>query len=465
MNEKEIYKFVCINDLAFYTRQAFKVLEPEKQYEHNWHIDVISQHLEAVYKQEIKNLNINIPPRTIKSVLVNIVFPTWVWLNNPSYKFISASYSDFLSVKFNMKRREIIKSKFFQDLRPLKIKEDADQQRFLENEFNGFFLSTSVGGAATGLGADILLTDDILNVADGYSETKRDFANEWYASTFFNRLQDKKTGRRINVMQRVHENDLSGFIKKTYDFEHLVIPMQKELDQVQTSLNWTDPRKEGEFLHPIRYAENEKLEEIKGLGAYGWSGQMQQRPSPISGGIIKKEWIKFVSSKQIPNGANVLSIDATFKNSKESDYVAMSVLRKVGANFYLIDAIRGKWDLPETLKRILVFYGKHNPTKVLIEDKANGPAIISILKSKISGIKAINPKDSKEARVHAVAYLFECGNVFINEEIEIKDDIIHEFVNFPKADHDDLVDTITQGLSEMSQHNESFFVVGKPLGV
>jgi hypothetical protein len=112
MTERQIFKTVCENDLAFFTRQAFKILEPETKYQHNWHVDVLAQNLEAVKNGTIKNLDINIAPRTIKSFMVNIVYPCWVWTTEPSHKFISASYSDSLSVYFNIKRRELSQNSF-----------------------------------------------------------------------------------------------------------------------------------------------------------------------------------------------------------------------------------------------------------------------------------------------------------------------------------------------------------------
>lgn len=462
MTEKQIYKTVCQNDLAFYTQQAFKVLEPETKYEHNWHVDVICQHLQNVYKGEIRNLDINIPPRTIKSVLVNVIFPTWCWLKEPSFKFISCSYSDALSVKFNMKRRDLIKSEFYQMLSPIKIKEDADQQRYIENEHNGFFLSTSVGGSATGMGADILLMDDALSAQDSFSTTKREFANHWYASTFHNRLKDKRTGRRINVMQRLHEKDLSGFLSENYNFEKLVIPMIKEKTQVTNSTNWVDPRNEGEFLHPQRYSENEMQDEIKGLGSYGWAGQMQQRPAPQDGGIIKKDWIKVESIKDISFERKIISIDATFKGGKNSDFVSMQVWGKTKTDFCLIDQLRGKWGFITTVKNIKKLEEKHQTKRIFIEDKANGPAIINVLKSELTGIKAVNPKDSKEARLHSIAHFFETGNIIFDKNLNDLDDLINELLFFPNAKHDDMVDALTQAIQEL-QNSNSFYAVGRPL--
>lgn len=465
MTEQDIYKFVCTHDLAFYTEQAFKVLEPESTYEHNWHVDVICQHLQKVYKGEIRNLDINIPPRTIKSVLVNIVFPTWCWLNDPSFKFISCSYADALSVKFNMKRRDLVKSDFYQMIKSIKIKEDADQQRYIENEHNGFFLSTSVGGSATGLGADVLLIDDALSAQDSFSTTKREFANQWYASTFHNRLKDKRTGCRINVMQRLHEKDLSGFLAENYNFEKLVIPMIKEKTQVTNSTNWVDPRKEGEFLHPQRYSEKEMQDEIKGLGSYGWAGQMQQRPVPKEGGIIKTEWFRYWDQLPTEKVQWLISADLTFKGDISSDYVAIQLWLKHLESFYLVDLIRGKWGFSKTKQMFKAFCQKHpQARKKVIEDKANGPALIDDLKNEISGLIPWNPgRLSKEERVYIVEPLYEAGQIYHPKGIDLVAIYEEELTMFPKASHDDQVDAATQAIIKLKKQFKGMALAGKTI--
>lgn len=451
MTEREIFKFTCENDLAFYAKHAFKVLEPDQVYQHNWHIDVVSEHLEAITKRLIRNLNINIPPRTIKSVLVNVIYPTWLWTFEPTAKVISCSHSASLSNAFNIRRNDLIKSDWYQSFWPTEIKKGVDTQRKFENTRGGAMLAVSVGGALTGEEADYLIGDDLLNAEDAKSEAKREYANEWYSSTMYNRLRDKKTGVRINVMQRLHQKDLTGHLNKKYKFTQLVIPMQYKGKQVENALGWKDPRTEiGEYMHPVRYAQAEKDDEYGGLGEYGWAGQMQQEPAPAGGGVIKKNWIRVENCSHLFNNTDkIISIDATFKDSKKSDYVTIGVWTRSGPDFALLNAIRGKWAFPKTLEMTVLQYKKFNPTKLLIEDKANGPAIISVLKKHIPGIKPINPKDSKEARLQSVAPLFECQNVILHSGLELLPEIKEELLLFPNAEYDDLVDMITQALSEM----------------
>lgn len=470
MNEKQIFKTVCENDLAFFTRQAFKILEPETEYQHNWHVDVLANNLEAVHTGLIKNLDINIAPRTIKSLMVNIVYPCWVWTTDPSHKFISASYSDSLSVYFNIKRRELVKSDFFQSFWPIGIKEDIDTQRLIENKMNGFFLSTSVDGTVTGKGADTLISDDLISAQDAFSKTKREATHRWYSQSFYNRLQDKKTGRRINVNQRTHQDDVSGLIEKKYSFERLVIPMQKMEGQVENITRWKDPRAISEFMHPERYGDKEKEDEYEGLGVYGWSGQMQQSPSPLGGGIILDEWIRFYDEVPASFDQKIIVADLAFKGGKSSDYVSYQCWGKLGIYYYLIDLIRGKWNYGQSKDNFKVFCLKHSDVSYkYVEDKANGPALISELKNEIRGIVAWPEKSelkslSKVQRVHMTSPLYQNGLVMLPKDIELSKVFVAELLGFTEngstTGHDDMVDTSTMALIQLKTVARSRYSVG-----
>lgn len=459
MNEDYLFKLVCENDLVFFLKVMLPVLEPETNYIHNWHVEVIADHLMRVANKDdkygpdelIENLDVNIPPRTIKSLLVNIIFPCWVWTWWPSAKFISGSHTATLSQSFNMKRRRLIKSELYQRYWPIQLEKDADTQRFFENTSKGFMQAISTGGAITGVGADFLLSDDLISADSAFSKADRDNAVRWYFQEFFNRLIHQNKSRRVNINQRLHEEDISGTINKDHPyFEKLIIPMVKKSDQVQNKTGWVDPRKEGEFIHPARFGEKEKDQYYKAYGAYGWAGQMQQEPAPADGGIIKKEWIRVEDISHLDLSDNLISVDATFKGGKGSDFVAMELWARSQANFVLVDMIRGRWDFPQTLQMLANFYNKHTPRMVLIEDKANGPAIISLVQDKIPGVVPVSPKDSKEARVHQSAHYFESGNVIINKDLANKQIIIDELTMFPNAAHDDTVDAATQAINELA---------------
>lgn len=467
MNEKDIFKQVCENDFAFYVKHFLKVVEPETNFEWNWHIEVLCHNCEKVFYGEILNLDINIPPRSLKSLIVSVLFPTWIWTKVPSFKIMSASSSFALSNLLNMKRREIIESQEYQSLWPMGFKEDMNKINQFANEFNGFMRAVSVGGSVTGEGADLLLSDDLVDAKNAYSNVTREAANAWYSNVYHGRAQNKKTARRINIMQRLHPKDLSGHIAETYpNFLKLIIPMQKTEKNLST-VDWHDPRQVGEFLHPQRYSIEEKEAEYGGLGIYGWSSQMQQNPVPVGGGIIKEEWIRYYD--KLPDGFSqkIISGDLTFKGSKTSDYVCFECWGKVDNFRYLIDIIRGKWSYLETKEHFKTFVAKnHGAGKKFIEDKANGPAMIDDLKSVIPGLEGWPRAKSKFVgmdkvqRLHFVSQDWENGLVLLPKDNPLVDLFVLELTSFTEkgstTGNDDMVDTATMSLIELKQSNVFF---------
>jgi len=464
MNSKTLHKIACENSLAFFVEKYFEVLEPETTYQHNWHVDVLCLHAEAVYYGLITNLDVNIPPRTIKSLIFNVFLPCWIWTKRPSFKILSGSHSADLSTGFNIRRRELIQSEEYQHYWPIQIKDDSNKQHYFANTKNGFMASASVCGKVTGKGADILIMDDSLDAQDAHSETKREAANNWYSNSFYNRLQDKRLPKRINVMQRLHERDLSGHIAEKYKFEKLVIPMQKESDDkfIGTSLNWVDPRKEGEFIHPERYAENEKADEYKGLGSYGWAGQMQQRPAPLGGGLIKREYFSFFrSDKEFDlTKSNTIQVwDLKFSEGGSSYAVGAVWHKDSVGRIYLLDLVRGKWGFNQSKVEIRKLSLKWPEARQIhVENKANGPAILDDLKNEFPGLKKWEPgAKSKIERIMAVEPDLETEGIELPENAVWVEDYLGEMILFPNGQNDDQVDVTSMGLLILKTKRRSAF--------
>lgn len=465
MNESLIFKTVCENNFAFYCKQFLKILEPETTFIWNWHLDAICNHCMKVYSGEIDKLDINVPPRTLKSVIVNILFPTWVWTKKPSHKFLCASRSYDLSISFNIKRRDVITSDLYQALWKIKLREDRNTVDVFHNRYGGFMQSVSALGKITGSGADTLLSDDLLDAMDAFSKSKRDAVKLWYTSAFYNRAQNKQTVRRININQRLHMEDISSVLPD-FGFKTLIFPMVKEKED-RSTVEFRDPREEGELLFPKRYGEREMLDDMKVLGAYGWSSQYQQRPTPIGGGIIKEEWLRFYDpQKESSFERKIVTADLTFKGGANSDYNCFACWGIRGDKKYLIDIVRGKWTYTKTKEMFIEFCKKHNPQKKYIEDKANGSALIDDLKRDMTmlfpwplkGSKLVNA--NKVERLYFVQPEFELGNVYLPLNIDIieifKEELLGFTDNGSTTGNDDMVDTTTMALLELKK-SKTFF--------
>ncbi|MFZ4404040.1 MAG: phage terminase large subunit, partial [Pseudobdellovibrionaceae bacterium] len=280
-----------------------------------------------------------------------------------------------------------------------------------------------------------------------YSEIFRKKTMEWFQSTLYTRLEPG--GSIIILMTRWHEDDLCGqLLREKNDWQEIRIPaIAEENDLIGRSLN--------EALCPERYSLEDLLKIKSNVGTQSWNGLYQQRPSAQEGNIFKRSWIQFYDRAPQNCDNLIQSWDLTFKDTKNSDYVVGQVWQQTGANFYLLDQIRARMNFPEVAVAIRVMCAKYpNSYSIMIEDKANGPAIISMLRNEIPGIIPIEPNGSKEARAAAVSSFFESRNVFVPtpEQNPWVNEYVEELCNFPNSKHDDQVDATTQALNRFREH-------------
>lgn len=464
ITEKQIFKEICENDFSFFCKHFLKIVEPETKFEWNWHLDALCHYCERVFYGDYQNLDIQIPPRMLKSIIISVLFPCWVWTKVRSYKFLCASRSYDLSVKFNQQRRDLLQSSEFLALWPIALKDDQNTTHKFANYDRGFMQAVSVGGKVTGEGADCLISDDLLDAIDSFSKSKREAACLWYSNAFYNRAQNKKKVKRININQRLHVKDISGHLEENHNFKTLVLPMVK-MEGNPSTVDFQDPRQVGEFLFPSRYGQEEMDDEYKGLGVYGWSAQYQQTPKPIGGGIVKEEWLRFYRGS-VAVDKKIITADLSFKGNKTSDFVCFQCWGTSSGKKYLLDIVRGRWSYKETKDNFIRFCEKNDAQHKFIEDKANGPALISDLKDIIKGIRSWPDSGSKYMnadkvqRLHLVSQDFEMGEVYLPEDISLVETFVEELTSFTEkgstTGNDDMVDTCTMALLELKK-SKTFF--------
>jgi predicted phage terminase large subunit-like protein len=428
----------------------------------NWHIDAIAEHLQAVTAGQIKNLLINVPPGCSKSLVTCVFWPSWEWIQDQTLRSLFASYDQQLSTRDAVKTRLLIASSWFKARWPhVQIRAGQDEKTYYETTKGGFRLSTSIGGHGTGQHPHRVIADDPHKVREAESEVERLNAKTWWDLTIG--LRGITVGvRRVVIMQRLNEDDLAGHILKTDPtFTHLILPMRYEPKRmVETPIGWNDPRKiPGELLAPNQFNEATVKDMERRLGAYGVAGQLQQRPAPLEGGIFKRAWFKFYKSiprddKGVPQFDRVvIFLDATFKETKSGSYVVGQVWGRRFADFWLLDQFRNRMDFTETCVALQALASKWPwATAKLIEGKANGPAIISAMRHKMSGLIEI-PADAstggKIARAQAVAPLAQAGNVWLPDpsECEWIGDWLGELCTFPNSAYNDQVDATSGALA------------------
>lgn len=462
-SQAEIDRERAERHLAPFIRQAWPILEPETEYLHNWHIDLVCEYLEAVTAGEITRLIIDIPPRYMKSLSVSVCWPVWEWIRRPSLRFMFAGYSAELSTDHSMSRRRILESDWFRANWPhVELAGDQNVKTKYENTARGVMLATSFGGKATGMGGNRLVIDDPVNPRKAYSDAERKGANEEYDRTFSTRLDDKKRDAIVVVMQRIHDDDLVGHIlgKATGgDWTVLKIPAEARDAHVVTfpRSGRQVHRPAGDVLWPEREGPAELAAVREDLGPTDYEAQYQQEPAPPAGTVVQLAWLRYYREPPAAFDELVQSWDCSFKDEKTSDYVVGQIWGRRGAACYLLAQYRARADLPATLTMIRHASAAWPRASLkLVEEKANGAAVIATLRSEVPGLVPINPTDSKLARLHAVTPSFEAGNVYLPDPayLEAGDrswvpDYVLELTRFPKATHDDQVDATTQALSRL----------------
>lgn len=447
-----------------------------KDYKIGWVHQEICQTLDLFLKDLIEGkrprLIITMPPRSGKSEIVSRRFPAYFLGKYPDLSIISVSYSASLAEDFSRDVQRIIDSDEYKKIFPdtkLSDKKDKNYKRtsdFFEIvDHKGVYCSAGVGGSITGKGCDILIIDDpIKNRQEANSETVRKKIYDWYSSTAYTRLSP--IGGVIMMCTRWHLDDLIGKVlsdKNQKPFHVISYPAIAEHDEPH--------RKQGEALHPERFSL-EILNEIKStLSTADWLSLYQQKPVPEGGAIFETSKLRHYDESSEPKRFDQIvgSWDMTFKENKTSDFVVGQLWGRKGADFYLLDMVRDRMDFVKTLKVFINFANKHkNCNCWLVEDKANGTAIISTLKKHISGIIPITPKESKQERAYAITPYLEAGNIFFPKNQNFTKDLEEEMLQFPAGAHDDTVDSMTQALNyfrmkkrvQMSESNKMYLLRG-----
>lgn len=426
-------------------------------YSHFRHTEYIAHALEDIANGQTRNLFIELPPRHGKSLTVSETFPSYYLGKNPDKRIIAISYSQALARKFGRLNRNKF-GEFGVTLFDEKLSmTNASQTDWGLEGRNGGMIATGIGGSITGQGADVLIIDDpFKNAEEANSSTIRNKVWDEWESTLSTRLH--KGASVIIIMTRWHEDDLIGRLLKrsSREWNRIRLPAIAEDDDLLG-------REPGEPLAPElgfdeKWAEEKKIE----VGSRAWAALFQQRPSPAGGNIFKRHWIRYYGGPPDEEGKQhnlpahmdkiAQSWDCTFKDSAKSDYVAGQVWARHGGNFYLLDRVKERMNLPETIKAIRNMTDKWPSARAKwIEDKANGPAVMQMLEGEISGLIPVEPAGGKEARANAVSPLFEAGNVYLPHPTiaPYVDEFVEELISFPMGENDDEVDACTQALNKL----------------
>jgi predicted phage terminase large subunit-like protein len=460
--------------LIDFVRQAWPIVEPNTEFVEGKHINLICEHLEALYLGQIRNLLINIPPRCSKSLLTCVFFFCWVWIHKPWTRWMFASYAQQLSTRDSLKCRSIITSQWYQEQWGAKfqLRDDANLKTRFDNTRTGFRLATSVEGMGTGEGGTYQIIDDPHNVVEGESELHREAVLRYLSQSMITRSNDPGHARRCLVMQRLHHKDASAWAIEQ-GWEHLMLPMEYEPERrCQTSIGCDWRTQPGELLCPGRIGPKELAELKLALREYGTAGQLQQRPSPKGGSIFKREWFRVFRVARLPGEAKLPSgcskllsfcfellqpdgsvkrimaydcwwfqtCDTATSTEQEADYTVVLTGAVTPDNELLI------WEVNREHLLVPLQYGYLIAQRErydcldfqAVEAASSGIGLIQTAKMKGTPFRVLKTKGvSKVRRATAISIMYENGNVYHRGAAPWLTDFEDEILQFPRGVHDD----------------------------
>lgn len=463
--------------LRDYVKEAWNVLEPGREFVSNWHVDYICEYLQAISDGEFHRLCINIPFRCMKSLLVSVFWPTWTWTNDPPHQFLTLAHAEKLSVRDALKSRRLMRSDWYQQRWSHKFEFTGDQNEKsrYENNVNGHRIALGIKAGVTGEGGDTVIIDDPHDADKAQSDVERESVLDSYDHKIISRLNNQVTGNIVLIMQRLHQKDLAGHVllEEADDWEHLCIPMEYDGPRYVSKIGLDDPRTEmGQILEPTRFPQKVVERLKRQLGTYGASGQLQQRPSPSEGGILKKTWWrKWPTGKPWPKCDYVIqSYDTAFsgddfKTNSRSARTTWGVFfdeivgnaerenvdRVMGEGgihgeaygILLLEAWADHVEYPALRKEGLKAYREWKPDAVLIEKKASGQSLIQDMRKAGIPVITYQPDRDKVTRAYSVQAMLESGLIF-HPDRKWAEDVIEECGMFPNGEFADFVDTCTQ---------------------
>ena len=470
MNHRDVISALYRSDLTAFIRRCFEVVSPTDNYLHNWHIDVIADHLMHCYHGDIKRLIITMPPRSMKSICASIAFPAWVLGKDPGRKIICASYSADLSAKFARDCRAVMDSSWYRNAFP-RTHLIRSATNDLETPQHGVRYATSTGGTLTGRGGNMIIIDDPMKPQDGTSSTQRKSVKQWYDGTLYSRLDSKSDGIIILVMQRLHVDDLVAHLLDKEDWVHLNLPAIAGSEQLfELSSGRRYVRSKGGILHPQRESL-ETLEAIKTtIGSFNFSAQYQQQPIPEEGNLVKWPWFNtYDTAPPFESGDQIVqSWDTASKDTEMADYSVCTTWHVKGKNYYLLHVFREKLNFPELAKAVIQQSKAYNASVILIEEAGSGIGLVDILKQdRTPGAPyptGIKPIGDKVTRLSIQSAKIEAGHVFLPSHADWLEAFQAELMAFPEGGHDDQVDSLSQFLNWIDERTRNQIRVVKLSG-
>jgi predicted phage terminase large subunit-like protein len=454
------YYALLRTSLYIFVMRCFAQLNPGTTFMPNWHIELIADRLTELILGDERRLIINIPPRYLKSLISSVALPAYLLGHNPAAQIICVSYAQDFSEKLGRDCRAIMNAAWYKATFSTRLSNQRQSVQELTTTGQGFRLATSVGGVLTGRGADLIIIDDAAKPDEAISESHRRTLNNWFDGTLLSRLNDKRTGRIAIISQRLHEDDLVGHVLGLDNWKVLRLPAIAEQDEEYEFEAFPGrrrvTRRTGEPLHPQREPKWVLNNIRRSLGEWNYACQYQQAPMPLSGGMVKREWLKSYRPDELPERFDqiVQSLDTANKPGELSDYSAWTTWGTFEGRVYLLNVLRQRLDYPGLKRAVRAQAELYKATVILIEDRASGTQLIQeLIDEGLYAVTRYAPEGDKQMRLYAQTAMIENGFVYLPKEAPWLAEYIHELLTFPNSKFDDQVDSTSQALDWIKRHS------------
>jgi predicted phage terminase large subunit-like protein len=451
-----VLQALLATNLTSFTEFAFGVVRPGIDFKPNWHFEAVTEKLSQVAHGEVRRLIITMPPRTLKSLCASVALPAWFLGRRPWERVVVVSYSEVLARSHANDFRRVVNDPMYQAAFPaMRLERDTDRE--IMTTQRGKRIATSIEGTLTGLGGNLIIIDDPLKLGDAMSESVRARVIEWYRSTLLSRADDKTEARIVLVMQRVHQDDLAGYLQEQGGFEVLNLPAIAQRNETYSLGDGrTYDRQRGELLHPEHEPADVLLELKREMGPIAFSAQYQQSPIPPGGAIIKRKWLTTYDDVSCEDDDRVImSWDIALSEAETGDYSACVVLLRRNEVYYVLEVVRGRFPFDALKRKVMEVKRRYDSSTLLIEDSPISRGLIQSLREKSINVTLYKPDTDKRARVIAQTDLFAGGSVRFPRRAVWLEDFTAELLAFPGR-HDDQVDALTQGLAWGRQRRGEF---------
>lgn len=473
----ELEASLCKQSLADYVTRGWHVLEPNgRPFIGNMGTDAIIEHLQAVRERKIRRLAVAVSPGFGKTTLCSVAYPSWRWAVDPSWRVLCASHAYKLANNIAGKFLRVVTSDWYRTRFP-KIEIASDALDSIRTERSGVRYAVGVEGAMTGFRANGGIVDDSLNAVDAHSDIAIDKVNSWFDFALSTRFDDAENAEIVVIQQCLGENDLIGHCREL-GFEMLVLPARYETGRKCVTSIWEDPRQvDGEVLAPKIHSEVFLEQQQRTLGPYGFAAQYQQRPAPLEGGMIKRDWFKRFTLGEITANGELdvdwisITVDPAGNAQQDGDPVGLLVCAGKGPRRYVLEDASRQMSFLETCAAIRALLARWTQcSTVLVEKSQVGPAIVQQLRQEVNqGLSRIvvieelttHMHGSKKQRALAMVPTLAAGLVYLLDGSSWIPEFIAEHAMFPNAAHDDRVDALGQLIAYYAADDDPLAIMRK----